>query len=107
MTSSIAVDSNVVTLINILTVEPEKQPELLTLLEHNADTTIRTLNGWISTNLIASQDKRRVIIYSQWRSLADVAAMRTDKRMMEYFPRLTALASFESVVGDVAAVFHV
>ena len=90
------------TLLNILTVDPAKQAQLLDLLRVNTDTVVRTLDGWISTSLIASADRTRVVIYSQWRDAASIEAMRRDPRMVAYFPRITALAAFDSIVGDVA-----
>jgi quinol monooxygenase YgiN len=99
MTTNIASDT--VTLVNVLTVDPANHDKLLALLRDNTDTTISTLKGWIATSLIASKDKRKVIIYSQWQTLADVEAMRTEPRMVAYFPRLAALAAFDSIVGDV------
>jgi len=33
---------------------------------------------------------------------AAVAAMRSDPRMVAYFPKLATLASFDSIVGEVA-----
>jgi len=89
-------------LLNILTVDPTNQGRLLEMLRDNTDTVIRTLDGWISTTLIASADGRRVVIHSQWRDAAAVAAMRSDPRMVAYFPKLAALASFDSIVGGVA-----
>ena len=99
MTANIASDT--VTLVNVLTVDPANHDKLLALLRDNIDTTISTLKGWIATSLIASKDKRKVIIYSQWQTLADVEAMRSETRMVAYFPRLAALAAFDSIVGDV------
>ena len=99
MTANVPTDT--VTLINVLTVEPANQDKLVALLRDNTDKTISTLKGWIATSLIASKDKRKVIIHSQWQTLADVEAMRTDPRMIAYFPRLAALASFDSIVGDI------
>jgi quinol monooxygenase YgiN len=99
MTANVASDT--VTLVNVLTVDPANHDKLLALLRDNTDTTISTLKGWIATSLIASKDKRKVIIYSQWQTLADVEAMRTEARMVAYFPRLAALAAFDSIVGDV------
>jgi quinol monooxygenase YgiN len=90
-----------VTLINLLTVDPANQEKLVALLRDNVDTTISTLKGWIATKLIASPDKRKVIIHSQWQTLADMEAMRSDPRMVAYFPRLAALATFDSGGGDV------
>jgi quinol monooxygenase YgiN len=90
------------TLLNILTVAPTHQAQVLEMLHENIDTVIHTLDGWISTSLIASSDGQRVVIHSQWRDLAAVAAMRADPRMVAYFPKLAALASFDSIVGEVA-----
>jgi quinol monooxygenase YgiN len=90
------------TLINVLTVDPANQKQLLELLRTNTDTVIRTLDGWIATNLIASADRTRVVIHSQWRDVASVEAMRRDPRMVAYFPRIAALAAFESIVGEAA-----
>ena len=106
MTTTISVDANIVTLVNVLTVDPANQPNLLAMLRDNTENTIRTLNGWISTSLVASKDLRRIVIYSQWKTVADVEAMRADSRMVAYFPQLAALASFDSLVGDVVVAHH-
>jgi quinol monooxygenase YgiN len=90
-----------VTLINILSVDPDKQQELVELLRQNTETVIRTLKGWIATSLIASHDGKRVVIHSQWSAASDLDAMRADPRMQAYFPRIAALASLESMMGTV------
>jgi quinol monooxygenase YgiN len=92
-----------VTLINLLKVKPEKQDALIALLKQNTETVIRTLQGWKSTRLIAAKDGAGVVIYSEWESAAAVEAMRSDPRMKAYFPKISELASLESIVG--AAVF--
>lgn len=91
-----------ITLLNVLTVDPANQAQLLEMLRKNIDTVIRTLDGWIATKLIASADGERVVIHSHWRDTAAVAAMRSDPRMVAYFPKIAALASFDSIVGEVA-----
>jgi quinol monooxygenase YgiN len=101
MNATIAVAKEVTTLINILTVEPEDQPKLIQLLRENTDNVVTRLDGWISTSFIAAEDRRRVVIYSQWRDLAAVEAMRTNPDMMAYFPRIAALAAFDGFAGDV------
>jgi|SRR5690348_8612770 len=90
------------TLLNVLTVDPANQAQLLDLLRANTDSVIRTLDGWISTALIASSDGTRVVIHSEWRDAACIDAMRRDPRMVAYFPRIAALASLASIAGDVA-----
>ena len=45
MAASIKVDANVVTLINVLTVEPVNQPRLLALLRKTTENTTSKLEG--------------------------------------------------------------
>ena len=98
--------NQVTTLINILSVEPENQQKLLNLLRGNTENVVSKLDGWISTSFIAARDQRRVVIYSQWRDLASVEAMRTNPDMVAYFPRIAALAAFDSFAGDVVYNHH-
>jgi quinol monooxygenase YgiN len=99
-------DEKVTTLINILTVEPENQQKLIKLLRDNTESVVSRLDGWISTSFIAARDQRHAVIYSQWRDLASVEAMQTNPDMVAYFPRLAALAAFNSLAGDVVYNHH-
>jgi len=101
MNPTIAVTKDLVTLINVFTVEPENQSKLLELLRENTNTVITTLDGWISTSFIAAANQRKVVIYSQWRDLAAIEAMRSNPGMVAYFPKISALATIESIAGDV------
>jgi quinol monooxygenase YgiN len=104
--TTIAVTKQVTTLINTLTVEPENQQKLIELLRGNTENVVSWLDGWISTSFIAAKDRRHVVIYSQWRDLASVEAMRTNPDMVAYFPRIAALAAFDSLAGDVVYNHH-
>ena len=92
-----------VILVNLLKVKPGKQDALIALLKQNTETVIRTLPGWKTTRLIAAKDGAGVVIYSEWESAAAVAAMRSDPRMKAYFPKISELASLDSITGS--AVF--
>ena len=89
-----------VILINLLKVKPGKQEALIALLKQNIDTVIRTLQGWKATRLIAAKDGAGVVIYSEWETPAAVEAMRSDPRMRAYFPKISELASLDSMVGS-------
>jgi quinol monooxygenase YgiN len=106
MNTTIAVTKEVTTLINIFTVEPENQQKLIELLRGNTENVVRGLDGWVSTSFIAAKDQRHVVIYSQWRDLASVEAMRTNPEMVAYFPRIAALATLDSFAGDVVYNHH-
>jgi quinol monooxygenase YgiN len=100
------VTKEITTLINILTVEPENQQKLIELLRGNTENVVTKLDGWISTSFVAATDRRHVVIYSQWRDLASVEAMRTNPDMVAYFPRIAALAAFDSLAGNVVYNHH-
>ncbi|MGA3347584.1 MAG: antibiotic biosynthesis monooxygenase family protein [Candidatus Sulfotelmatobacter sp.] len=106
MNTTIAVTEQVTTLINVLTVEPENQQKLIELLRGNTENVVSRLDGWISTSFVAAKDRRHVVIYSQWRDLASVEAMRTNPDMVAYFPRIAALAAFDSLAGNVVYNHH-
>ena len=106
MNATTAVTKQVTTLINILTVEPENQQKLIELLRANTENVVTRLDGWISTSFIAAKNQRHVVIYSQWRDLASMEAMRTNPDMVAYFPRIAALAAFDSFAGDVVYNHH-
>jgi quinol monooxygenase YgiN len=92
-----------IVLINLLKAHPGKQPTLMALLKKNTDTVVKTLAGWRSTHLIAAEDGESIVIYSEWKSLAAVDAMRSDERMKAYLPKILELGSLESVIGSVVA----
>ena len=106
MNTTIAVTKQVTTLINILTVEPEDQQKLIELLRGNTENVVSRLDGWISTSFIAAKDQHHVVIYSQWRDLAAVEAMRSHPEMVAYFPKVAALATIDSFAGDVVYNHH-
>jgi len=95
----IALSQDATTLVNVLTCAPACQDALVALLRENMDRVIATLDGWVSSSLVVGADGSRVIIVSQWRDADAVKGMQTDERMLAYFPRIKALASFESTAG--------
>jgi quinol monooxygenase YgiN len=106
MNTTIAVAKEVTTLINILTVEPENQQKLIKLLRDNTEGVVSKLDGWISTSFISAKDQGHVVIYSHWRDLASVEAMQANPDMVAYFPRIAALAAFDSFAGHVVYNHH-
>ena len=104
----ITTDKNLVTHINVFTVSPENQQQLVDLLIEAAQSTIRTFPGYISNNVHKSLDGTRVTTYAQWRSQADFEAML---QRPEAAPQLRALSqlvtSFEPHLYEVAFVDEV
>lgn len=104
-TSTITTDPTVLTLVNIFTVEPEDQQELIDVLAE-ATTVMRLQPGFVSANLHRSTDRRRVVNYAQWRSAEDYEAMLTNPQAGPHMQRAAQLASYDPIVCDVAYIGH-
>jgi quinol monooxygenase YgiN len=108
--TTISTQGNVVTLINVFTVEPAKQQALVDLLSRATDETMRHLPGFVSANIHKSVDGTRVTNYAQWRSRRDFEAMLHNPAAMPHLKDASALATnvdphlYEVV--EVAAVTH-
>jgi quinol monooxygenase YgiN len=102
-TPNINADAKLTTQINVLSVAPEDRDRLVALLKEDTDAWISKVPGFVSSSLHVSRDGRRVIIYGQWRSADDIAAMRQRPEMPAYFERVKAIAQMEGMTCDVAS----
>jgi len=94
-------DNKLVTLINVFTVEPAKQQELVDLLIHATETSMRQLPGFISANIHRSLDGTKVANYAQWRSVEDFEAMQKNPAAKPHMEQAAALAKFEPGLYEV------
>lgn len=99
--------ANLVTLINIFTVEPGKQRELVEMLSEATQKTMRHIPGFISANLHRSLDGTKVANYAQWRSVADFEAMLKNPAAKPHMDQIAAIAKFEPALYEVAETFSV
>ncbi|MGW6009181.1 antibiotic biosynthesis monooxygenase family protein [Streptomyces sp. NPDC055210] len=83
----------VATLINVFTVSPERQSELITLLAHATEETMKHRPGFICANFHASQDGERVINYAQWESEEHYRAMLTDPEARIHMDQAATIAT--------------
>jgi quinol monooxygenase YgiN len=103
----VSLNREVVTLINVFSVEPDKQQDLIDLLREGTERWMSRIPGYLSASFHKSKDGRRVINYSQWRSVPDIEAMRQNLDVRQYLQRVAALAKSETIVCDVSYVHHV
>ncbi|WDZ84462.1 antibiotic biosynthesis monooxygenase family protein [Micromonospora cathayae] len=82
--------ADLVTLINVFTVAPERQAALVAALDRTTREFFATVPGFRSANVHASQDGTRVVNYAQWASAAHFQAML---RMPEARPHLAAIGA--------------
>lgn len=94
----------VVTLINVFTVPPERQQELIALLMRATEDVMRERPGFVSANIHRGLDGTKVANYAQWRTRADFEAMLKDPACQEHMAAVAAFAEFEPALYEVASV---
>ncbi|GAA0602579.1 antibiotic biosynthesis monooxygenase [Kutzneria viridogrisea] len=73
--TTIQADAPVATLINVFTVEPARQAELVAALNQATEQLFVGIPGFVSANIHASLDGARVVNYAQWASPEHFQAM--------------------------------
>ena len=103
--ATISPSSKLVILINVFTVEPANQQQLLDLLARATETSVRQAPGFISASLLRSLDGTKVTMYAQWRSVADYQAMRENPTALPYLQQALAIAKFYPGMYEVVEMF--
>lgn len=103
-TSMIREGSSPVTLINVFSVDPTKQDELIRLLNQATEKAMKRQRGFVSANIHKSIDGTRVVNYAQWRSEDDFKAMMKNPEAEEHMKQAAALAQHEPHLYTVSAV---
>jgi len=94
-----------VTLINVFTVDPTRQKELVDLLARATETSVRHAPGFISARLHRSLDGTKVTMYAQWQSREAYQAMPQDPGPSPYLEQALAIATFDPGMYEVVQTF--
>lgn len=94
------------TLINVFTVDPEKQGDLVRLLERATEEQIKHRPGFISVNIHASLDGTQVVNYAQWDSEDDLRSMLADPEAQGHIKEISAIAQSAPQLYRVANVLE-
>ncbi len=103
--TTISKGKQILTLINVFTVDPANQQKLVELLTLATDTSVRKMEGFISASLHRSIDGTKVTMYAQWRSLEDYQKMRNNPNASPYLIQALAIAKFDSGMYEVVETF--
>ena len=103
--TTISKDADLITVINVFTVDSSNQSRLVELLTKATATFVRYARGFISASLHRSRDGTKVTMYAQWRSLDDYEAMRRDPGPVPYLQEALTIATFEPGIYDVVESF--
>jgi quinol monooxygenase YgiN len=93
------------TLINVFTVAPEKQGELIELLTQVTEHNVRHHKGFVSASLHRAIDGRKVTMYAQWASVEDYETMRRDSGSTPALEQALRLATFDPGMYEVVEIF--
>ena len=108
MYSTISTDAPGVTLINVFTVAPERQGELVAALDRATAEVFTGLPGFRSANIHASLDGVRVVNYAQWASEEAFNTMRQRADVQAHMKEIMTIAdAFEPRLFTVRAVHNV
>jgi quinol monooxygenase YgiN len=94
-----------VPLINVFTVEPANQEQLLDLLARATETPVRYAPGFISASLHRGLDGTKVTMYAQWRSVEDYEVMRRNPAPLLYLQQALAIAKLDPGMYEVVETF--
>jgi antibiotic biosynthesis monooxygenase (ABM) superfamily enzyme len=107
MPTTIEQDTPLATLINVFTVRPEHQRELVELLTEATEDVMVALPGFVSANIHASTDGTKVTNYAQWRTEGDFKAMLANPVAQPHLKTAAELAeSFEPHLYSVVSVHN-
>jgi len=93
------------TLINVFTVAPEKQDELIELLTEITEQSVRRHRGFVSASLHRGIDGKKVTMYAQWASVDDYETMRQDSGPAPALEKALKIATFDPGMYEVAEIF--
>ena len=103
--TTISVENNYLTLINVFTVDPSNQQKLVDLLILATEESVTKIIGFISSSLHKSLDGTKVTMYAQWRSLEDYQNMRNNPVASPYLDQALEIATFEPGMYEVVKTF--
>jgi quinol monooxygenase YgiN len=102
--TTISTENNYLTLINIFTVNPADQQQLIDLLIQ-ATQIVKEQPGFISSSLHRSLDGGKVTMYAQWESIDHYNQMRSNSSASPFLEQAMKISSFEPGMYEVVASF--
>ncbi|MEM8779237.1 MAG: antibiotic biosynthesis monooxygenase [Cyanobacteria bacterium P01_G01_bin.49] len=97
----VAIDNEVITVIVIFSVEPERQQELVNVIAQFLET-VKQQPGFVSASIHKSLDGVKVVNYAQWQSLGDYQSFVADTAVQAKASKLREFNSPDINIYEVA-----
>lgn len=104
--TTITAHAQVLTLINVFDVAPDRQQALVELLERATVEVMRRRPGFISANIHRGLDGRSVANYAQWATREDFERMLEDPEAQVHMREASAMARATPLLYEVSSVHH-
>ncbi|BAY44313.1 hypothetical protein SAMD00079811_19090 [Scytonema sp. HK-05] len=98
---AIAKNNDVITVIIIFAVEPERQQELIDTIIEFLETTVKHQPGFVSSSIHKSIDGVRVMNYAQWKTQQDYQAFINNSEVQAQGAKLSQFQIHEAHVYEV------
>jgi quinol monooxygenase YgiN len=102
---TISANNHLVTIINVFSVDPANQSQLMQLLRRATEGSVAQAQGFVSASLHRSIDGTKVTMYAQWRTVEDYQAMRANPGPLPYLQEALTIATFEPGMYEVVDTF--
>ena len=106
MQTIISKENRLVTLINVFTVDPQHQQELVDILVEATAKVMRDMPGFISANIHKSLDGAKVVNYAQWASKEAFEAMLHNEQAQSHMLKAENIAKAQPHLYEVSFVDH-
>src|ERR1700676_2144947 len=103
--TTISAKSDVMTLINMFTVEPANQRRLVELLTEATEVSVGRAPGFVSASLHRSTDGTKVTMYAQWRSIDVYQGSVRNPGSLPFLEEALKIAKFDPGVYEVVRTF--
>jgi quinol monooxygenase YgiN len=97
-------DNNVITLINVFTVDSSNQQRLVDILIETTEQVMNKQEGFISANIHKSLDGTHVVNYAQWESKEAFEKMLKNPKAIMHMNEVLTLAKADGSLYEVAFV---
>jgi quinol monooxygenase YgiN len=106
-TITVTAGTDQVALINVFTVDPARQDELVDALDEATRAIFVRMPGFVSANLHASLDGTRVVNYAQWASERRYQAALERADVREHMAKSAAIAkTWDPTLAQVRSTHH-
>ena len=92
--AQISTTNPVVTVINVFSVEPKNQQQLIEQLKELSKNFVELQPGFVSANVHRSFDGNRVISYAQWKTKQDYQSIYANPDAMPYLDKIKTVSKF-------------